>query len=155
MKVEKIYQMKEKEVGFWKEFKEFAVKGNVVDMAVGVVIGGAFGKIVSSLVNDLVMPIFGKLLGNTDFSGFFVALDRGDYATLSAAEEAGTPVIKYGVFINTVIEFLIISLVIFLVIRTTNKFKKEQAPTTKTCPYCKSSVPLEATRCPHCTSELE
>ena len=141
-----------------KEFKEFISKGNVMDMAIGVIIGGAFGKIVSSLVDDVLMPLIGLLTGGVNFSDKFVNLSGGDYATLAQAEEAGAAVLKYGSFIQAVIDFLIISLVIFLVIKQINKFRKpaeEPAPTTKTCPFCKTDIPIEASRCPHCTSELK
>ena len=139
-----------------KEFKEFAMKGNVLDMAIGVIIGAAFGKIVSSLVGDILMPPIGKLMGNLDFSSLFVALDGKSYASLEAAKSAGAPTINYGVFINTVIDFVIIAFVIFLLVRQINRLKKEApaAPTTKECPYCFSQIPLKATRCPACTSEV-
>lgn len=140
-----------------KEFKEFISRGNVIDMAIGVIIGGAFGKIVSSLVDDVLMPLIGLLTGGVNFSDKFINLTGGDYATLAQAEEAGAAVLKYGSFIQAVIDFLIISLVIFLVIKQINKFRgpvEEQAPTTKTCPFCKTDIPIEASRCPHCTSEL-
>ncbi len=142
----------------WKEFKEFAIKGNVMDMAVGVIIGAAFGKIVASLINDIIMPVIGKLIGNVDFSNLFIALDGQTYSSLAAAQEVGAATLNYGVFINTVIEFLIISLSIFTIIRSLNKFKKAEAeapPTTKKCDFCKSEIDIEAVRCPHCTSELK
>ena len=143
-----------------KEFKEFAVKGNVVDMAVGVVIGGAFGKIVTSLVNDLIMPLIGVLSGGMDFTNKFMSLDGNRYLTLAEAQEAGAATLNYGTFITTIIDFLIIAFSIFIVIKQLNKFKKkeevvEEAPTTKTCSYCITEIPIEATRCPHCTSSLE
>lgn len=141
-----------------KEFKEFISKGNVMDMAIGVIIGGAFGKIVASLVDDVLMPLIGLATGGVNFSDKFVNLSGGDYATLAQAEEAGAAVLKYGSFIQAIIDFLIISLVIFLVIKQINKLKKpaeEPAPTTKTCPFCKTDIPIEASRCPHCTSELK
>lgn len=141
-----------------KEFKEFAVKGSVVDLAIGVIIGGAFGKIVSSLVNDVIMPIIGGLIGKVDFTNFFISLDGTKYPSLQAAKDAGAATFNYGVFINTIIEFIIISFSLFLVIRQINRFrKKEEEPkpvNTKKCEYCLSEIPLEATRCPHCTSEL-
>lgn len=142
----------------FKEFKEFAVKGNVIDLAIGVIVGGAFGKIVSSLVNDVIMPIVGGLIGNVDFSNFFISLDGGNYSTLQQAKDAGAATLNYGVFFNTIIEFLIISFSLFLVIRQINRFKRQEEPapiTTKKCEYCFSEIPLEATRCPHCTSVLE
>lgn len=129
-----------------KEFKEFAMKGNVVDLAIGVIIGGAFGKIVTSLVNDIIMPLVGLLLGGVDYTKWVLPL--------------GDATLNYGIFIGTVLDFLIISFSIFIVIRQLNKFKKkevvvEAAPTKKTCIYCKTEIPIEAVRCPHCTSNLE
>jgi len=141
----------------FKEFKEFAIKGSVVDLAVGVVIGGAFGKIVTSLVNDIIMPIVGGLIGKVDFSNFFISLDGNKYSTLKQAQEAGAATLNYGLFLNTIIEFFIISFSIFLVIKQINKFRKKEEPTvetTKKCKFCFSEIPIEATRCPHCTSEL-
>jgi large conductance mechanosensitive channel len=140
-----------------KEFKEFAIKGNVVDMAVGVIIGAAFGKIVSSLVNDLLMPPIGKLMGNVDFSSLFLALDGKAYESLAAAKAAGAPTVNYGVFINTILDFLIVAFVIFLMVRQINRLKREApaaAPTTRECPYCKTQIAIGATRCPACTSEV-
>lgn len=140
-----------------QEFKEFISKGNVMDMAVGVIIGGAFGKIVTSLVNDVIMPLIGILTGGVNFSDRFVNLSGTEYPTIAAAEEAGAAILKYGAFIQNIIDFLIIAFVIFIVIKQINRFKREEelAPaTTKECPFCKSEVPIEATRCPHCTSEL-
>lgn len=142
-----------------KEFKEFAVKGNVVDLAIGVIIGGAFGKIVTSLVNDMVMPVIGLFVGKVDFTNLFVSLDGSKFPSLAAAQEAGAATLNYGIFINTIIEFLIIAFSIFMVIKQLNKFKKkeevvEAAPTTKTCPYCFTEIHLDATRCPNCTSEI-
>ena len=147
----------------FKEFKEFAVKGNVVDMAVGIIIGAAFGTIVKSLVDDVIMPPIGLLLGNVDFSNLFITLKEGATmpadATLAAAKEAGAIVISYGAFINTVISFLIVSLAVFFLVKGINKLKREEAappaePTTKECPFCFSSISIKATRCPHCTSNL-
>ncbi len=142
-----------------KDFKAFAMKGNVIDLAVGVVIGGAFGKIVSSLVNDLIMPIVGNLIGNADFTDLFYSLDGTKYVSLAAAQEAGAATINYGLFINTVIEFVIIAFSIFLVIRQLAKLKKKEEVveevTTKKCEFCFTEIPMEATRCPHCTSVLE
>ncbi|HEX4823006.1 MAG TPA: large conductance mechanosensitive channel protein MscL [Candidatus Polarisedimenticolaceae bacterium] len=140
-----------------KEFKEFALKGNVVDMAVGIIIGAAFGRIVSSLVNDVLMPPIGKLMGGMDFSSLFLALDGKTYASLAAAKAAGAPTVNYGLFINAVIDFLIVAFVIFLLVKQMNRLKKEApaaAPTTRECPYCKTQIPLGATRCPNCTSEV-
>jgi len=144
-----------------KEFKTFVMRGNVLDLAVAVIIGGVFGKIVSSLVNDVLMPPIGLIVGKVDFSGLFLNLSDGTYATLAEAQKAGAPVIKYGLFINTVIDFLIVSFVIFLVVRVANRLQRIQekteaaaAPTTKECPQCLSVIPLRATRCGHCTSTL-
>lgn len=142
----------------WQEFKKFIMRGNVIDLAIAVVIGGAFGKIVTSFVNDIIMPPIGALLGKMDFSNMFINLSGQDYASLAAAKEAGAATINIGVFLNTIIDFLIIALVIFFVVRALNRLKKEEpaaAPTTKVCPYCKTDIPLAATRCPHCTSQLE
>jgi large conductance mechanosensitive channel len=141
----------------WKEFKDFIARGNVVDLAVGIIIGLAFGKIVTSLVNDIIMPPIGLLLGKVDFNNLFINLSGKPYATLAAAKEAGAATINYGVFINTIIEFLIIALVVFLLVRQINKIMKPAAPPappTKDCPYCYSAVPIKATRCPNCTSQL-
>jgi large conductance mechanosensitive channel len=142
-----------------KEFKAFAMKGNVVDLAVGVVIGGAFGKIVTSFVNDIIMPLLGLLIGGMDFSNLFIALDGNKYATLADAQSATVPTLNYGLFISTVIDFLIIAFSIFIVIKQLNRFKKkevqiEKEPDTKICSYCMSEISIKATRCPHCTSEL-
>ena len=141
-----------------KEFKEFALQGNVVDMAVGVIIGGAFGKIVTSLVNDVIMPPIGAALGGVDFKALFINLSTTHYATLEEATAAGAPTINYGLFLNTVLDFLIVAFVIFLCIQQLQRFRKEEAPaevTTKECAYCKTEIALAATRCPHCTSQLE
>ena len=143
----------------FKEFKEFALRGNVVDMAVGIIIGAAFGKIVSSLVSDIIMPPIGVLLGGVDFSELFITLSGQTYATLAQAKEAGAATISYGVFFNTVLNFVIVAFAIFMVIRMINRLKRQEAPapatpTTKACPHCLSTVPLKATRCAHCTSEL-
>ena len=142
----------------FKEFKEFAMRGNVIDMAVGIVIGGAFGKIVSSLVGDLIMPVVGKITGNVDFANLFVNLSGGEFASLKAAKEAGAATVNYGIFINTIIDFIIVAFAIFMVVRLMNRLKKQPAPadpTTKECPHCLSSVPIKATRCAHCTSDLK
>jgi large conductance mechanosensitive channel len=143
----------------FKEFKEFAMRGNVVNMAVGIIIGAAFGTIVTSLVADVIMPPIGLLLGNVDFSNIFAVLKEGKtagpYASLASAKAAGAVTMNVGVFINTVINFLIVAFAIFLLIRSINRFKREAAPTTKDCPYCLSSVSIKATRCPQCTSELK
>jgi large conductance mechanosensitive channel len=141
-----------------KEFKEFAMRGNVIDLAVGVIIGAAFSKIVSSFVNDILMPPIGLLLGHIDFSNLFIDLSGNSYATLSEAKEAGAPTINYGVFINNVIDFLIVAFVLFLFIRQINRLahwkKEKKEAETKECPYCLSTVPVKAKRCAHCTSHL-
>ncbi|KPJ60151.1 MAG: mechanosensitive ion channel protein MscL [Latescibacteria bacterium DG_63] len=148
----------------FREFKEFAVRGNVVDMAVGIIIGAAFGTIVRSLVADIIMPPVGLLLGNVDFTNMFALLRQGatagPYASLADAQTAGAVTINYGVFINTIISFVIIAFSVFLIIRYLNRLKrKEEAPpeepTTRECPYCFSAIPLKATRCAFCTSELQ
>ena len=140
-----------------EDFKKFAMRGNVMDMAVGVIIGGAFGKIVTSVVNDIVMPPVGMLLGNVDFGNLFISLNGKEYATLEAAKKAGAPVLAYGSFMNTVIDFLILAFIIFMMIRQINKLTPEPEPTPepRLCPYCKSEIADDATRCPHCTSHLE
>ena len=148
----------------FKDFKEFAMRGNVVDMAIGIVIGAAFGGIVKSFVDDVLMPPIGLLLGNVDFSNLFITLKEGakaagPYASLAAAKAAGAVTLNLGLFINTVISFVIIAFAVFLVIKGINRMKREEVappaePTTKECPFCRSTIPLKATRCPHCTSEL-
>jgi large conductance mechanosensitive channel len=155
-------QLVAREASMWKEFKEFALRGNVVDMAVGIIIGAAFGTIIKSLVDDVVMPPVGLLLGGVDFANLFVLLKAGDpgapYASLADAQAAGAVTINYGVFFNAVISFLIVLLVIFFLIRMMNRMHREEEapaePTTKECPFCLSTIPLEATRCAFCTSEL-
>lgn len=140
-----------------KEFKEFASRGSLLDLAVGLVLGTAFTKIVNSLVNDIIMPPIGMLLGGVDFANLFINLSGVEYATLAAAQEAGAAVISYGVFINAIIDFVIVAFAMFLIVRQVNRLKRaeeETAPTVKSCPYCKSDIALEATRCPHCTSEV-
>ncbi len=144
----------------FKEFREFAMKGNVVDMAVGIIIGAAFGKIVTSLVNDIIMPPIGLLLGKVDFSSLFVNLSGGAYASLAEAKAAGAATINYGLFLNTILDFIIVAFAIFIVIRQMNKMRKQPepapaVPTTKECPFCLSAIPIKATRCPHCTSEIK
>jgi large conductance mechanosensitive channel len=148
----------------FKEFKEFAMRGNVVDMAVGIIIGAAFGTIVKSLVDDVIMPPIGLVLGNVNFSDFFLVLKEGTtagpYASLVAAQEAGAVTINYGVFVNAIISFLIVAFAMFLLIRAINELKrKEEAPpeepTTKECPYCFSTIPIKAVRCAHCISDLK
>jgi large conductance mechanosensitive channel len=146
-----------------KEFKEFAMRGNVVDMAVGIIIGGAFGTIVKSLVSDVMMPPLGLLLGGVDFSDFFITLKQGatpgPYETLALAQAAGAVTISYGKFINAVISFLIVAVAVFMLIKGINRLERQKEepaaePTTKECPYCFSTIPIKATRCPSCTSEL-
>lgn len=137
-----------------KEFREFALRGNVIDLAVGVIIGAAFGKIVTSVVNDLVMPPIGMALGRVDFTDLFVALDGASYASLAAAEAAGAPTLNYGRFLNTVIEFAIVAFAVFLLVRQFNRLKRPAEVTTRDCPFCVSAIPLKATRCPNCTSEI-
>jgi len=140
----------------WKEFREFAMRGNVVDLAIGVVIGAAFGKIVTSLVSDIVMPPLGLVLARVDFNNLFINLSGTHYATLAEAKAAGVPTINYGAFISNIIDFVIVAFVIFLVVRGINRLRREPAPpTTRSCPYCVTTIPLQATRCPACTSELE
>jgi large conductance mechanosensitive channel len=142
----------------WKEFKQFIARGNVIDLAVAVIIGAAFGKIITSFVNDILMPPIGLLLGNVDFANLFITLSGDSYATLAEAQAAGAATINYGVFINTIIDFLIVAFAIFLLVKQVNRLKKPAPPaepTTKACPYCLSEIPIKAIRCPHCTSELE
>jgi large conductance mechanosensitive channel len=145
-----------------KEFKEFAMKGNVLDMAVGIIIGAAFGTIVSSLVADIIMPPIGMLLGNVDFANIFAVLKEGKvpgpYASVAAAKAAGATSINVGLFINTIINFVIVAFAIFLVVKNVNKLKRKQeapAATTRECPHCLLAIPIKATRCGHCTSELK
>jgi len=141
-----------------KEFKSFALKGNVLDLAVGVIIGGAFGKIVSSLVSDIIMPLIGLLLGNVDFTNLFITLGEGKFDTLEKARQAGVATLNYGLFLNNIIDFLIIAFSIFIVIKQINRFtKKKEEPVavkTKACKYCYSVIHIDATRCPNCTAEL-
>lgn len=143
-----------------KEFKEFILRGNVVDMAVGIIIGVAFGKIVSSFVNDILMPPIGLILGKVDFSNLFIDLSGNNFLTLDAAKKAGAATINYGLFFNTILDFIIVALAVFLMIRQLNRMKRAPeaapaAPESKECPFCLSTIPLKATRCPHCTSELK
>jgi len=140
-----------------KEFKQFAMRGNVLDMAVGIIIGAAFGKIVTSFVSDVIMPPFGRVLGKVDFSNLFLNISGQHYDSLAAAKAAGAATINYGLFLNTVIDFLIVAFVIFMIIRQVNRWQKPApaaAPVTKECPYCASTISVKATRCPNCTSEL-
>jgi large conductance mechanosensitive channel len=147
----------------FKQFREFAMRGNVVDMAVGIIIGAAFGAIVSSLVADVIMPPIGLLLGNVDFSNMFAVLKEGTvagpYASLAAARDAGAVTLNYGVFVNAIISFLIVAFSVFILISQMNRLKREAEappakPTTRDCPFCLSAIPIKATRCPHCTSQI-
>lgn len=141
-----------------EEFKKFAMRGNVVDMAVGIVIGAAFGKIVTSFVNDVLMPPLGKLMGGVDFSNLFINLGSESYPSLAAAQEAGAATLNYGVFINTVLDFTIVAFAIFMLVKAMNKLKTEEppkAPDTKACPQCLSDIPIAAKRCKFCTSQLD
>ena len=145
-----------------QEFKQFAMRGNVIDMSVGVIIGGAFGKIVSSFTNDLLMPPIGLLLGNVDFSNLFINLRRPGFASLAEAKAAGAPTLNVGVFLNVILDFVIVAFAIFLFVRQLNRFTRkaepppaEGTPTTKECPYCLSVIPVKAVRCGHCTSDLK
>jgi large conductance mechanosensitive channel len=146
-----------------QEFREFVLRGNVVDMAIGIIVGAAFGTIVKTLVDDVIMPPVGLLLGGVDFTNFFILLKAGSpaapYASLADAQAAGAVTINYGLFINAVVSFLIVAFTMFLLIRSVNRLEREEEappvePTTKECPYCLSTIPVKATRCPHCTSEL-
>ena len=140
----------------FEEFKKFAMRGNVIDMAVGVIIGGAFGKIVSSLVSDVIMPPIGMAMGKVNFTELFIVLNGKEFATLEAAKKAGAPVLAYGSFIQTVLDFLILAFVVFLMVQQINKLtpEPEPAPEPRLCPFCKSEIPEDATKCPHCTSDL-
>lgn len=146
---------------FIEEFKEFAMRGNMIDLAIGIIIGGAFTTIVNSLVNDIINPLLGIITGNIDFSNLFIALDGNHYATLAEAEAVGASVFKYGSFISNVVNFIIMALVVFLLVKVINKLRtpkkkvEEPAPTTKNCPFCQSEINIAATRCPHCTSLIE
>ncbi len=148
--------------GFLKEFREFAMRGNVVDMAVGIIIGAAFGAIVKSLVSDIIMPPIGLILGNVDFSNLFLVLkdgaaQAGPYASLDLAQKAGAVTINYGLFLNSVVSFLIVAFAVFLLVRGLNRLKRQEeaAPTTRECPHCLSKVPIKAVRCAYCTSDLK
>jgi len=140
-----------------KEFKSFVMRGNVVDLAVAVILAAAFGRIVTSFVNDILMPPIGMLLGGVDFTNLYISLDGQTYASLAVAQAAGAPTINYGIFLTTIIDFIIVAFVIFLIVRAMNRLKKAPAPadpTTKECPHCFTTIPIKATRCPNCTSEL-
>lgn len=154
---------KNKDSGFVAEFKKFILRGNVMDMAVGVIIGGAFQAIVNSLINDIIMPVISLATNGVDFANWFIALDGKEYATLQAAQDAGAATINFGTFISAILNFLIMAIIIFLIVRSINKvsdkFKKEEeaapaAPTTKVCPFCKSEISIDAVKCPHCTSDI-
>jgi large conductance mechanosensitive channel len=140
------------------EFKKFAMRGNVIDLAVGVIIGAAFGKIVSSLVDDVIMPPIGLMLGHMDFSNLFVSLNGTHYDTIAAAKAAGAPTLNYGIFFNAILNFLIVAFAVFLLVQQVNRWGKKPepaaAPTTKDCPQCAMAIPLAAKRCPHCTTQL-
>jgi large conductance mechanosensitive channel len=143
-----------------KEFKEFAMRGNVMDMAIGIIIGAAFGRIITSMVNDILMPPIGILLGKVDFTNLFINLSGGIYPSLAAAKAAGAATISYGLFINAIIDFVIVAFVIFMIIKQMNRLKRQpveapSAPTTKECPYCLYAIPINARRCPFCTSEVK
>lgn len=143
-----------------KEFKEFAMRGNVVDMAIGIILGTAFGAIVSSAVSDVIMPPLGLLLGGVDFAELYINLSGTEFASLAEAQEAGAATIDYGVFLNTVLDFLIVAFVIFLAVRQLNRWKRKEVapppePNEKPCPHCAMAIPVAASRCPHCTSTLE
>lgn len=153
-------KVNKKAKGFWKEFKDFAMKGNVVDLAVGMIIGSAFTSIVNSLVKDVITPLIGAITGGLDFSEWFISLDGTHYETLAEAQEAGAAILSYGNFITAIINFLIVALVIFIVFKkllVSHKKVEEvvKEPTEKECPYCKTMINIKATRCPHCTSEVE
>lgn len=143
-------------MSFNEEFKKFIMRGNVMDMAVGVIIGGAFGKIVSSLVSDVIMPPLGMILGKMDFSNLFISLNGTHYLTLAEAKKAGAPILAYGSFINSVLDFLILAMIIFIMVRQINKLTPKPAPKPepRLCPFCKTEIAKDATRCPHCTSHL-
>jgi large conductance mechanosensitive channel len=141
-----------------KEFKAFAMRGNVLDLAIGIILGGAFGKIVTSLVSDVIMPPIGLLLGRVNFAGLFVSLTGERFPSLAEAQAAGAPTINYGLFLNTIVDFILVALVIFLLVKQINRLAPKPAPaapaTTKDCPYCQTAISIKATRCPNCTSQL-
>jgi large conductance mechanosensitive channel len=140
-----------------REFKEFAMRGNMLDLAIGIVLGAAFGRIITSVVNDILMPPIGLMLGGLDFANLFIALKGGPYPSVAAAKAAGAPTINYGVFLNTVVDFVLVAAVLFLVVKQVNRMRRhpDVTPTTKPCPFCLSTVPLNAVRCPYCTSDLK
>jgi large conductance mechanosensitive channel len=140
----------------WKEFREFAMKGNIIDLAIGVIIGAAFGKVVTSFVNDILMPPLGMLIGNVNFSNLFITLGFQHYGSLAEAKAAGAATINYGLFLNNLLDFLIVSFAVFLMVKQINRLKRqENVPVdTKKCPYCISKIPVQATKCGHCTSDL-
>ena len=142
----------------WEEFKKFIMRGNVMDLAIGVIIGGAFGKIVASLVDDVLMPPLGLLLGKVNFNNLFINLGKTKYPTLADAQAAGAPTLNYGLFINNIIYFVILALIVFFIVKALNRMSKPEKPaepTTRECPHCLSQIPLKANRCPHCTSEVD
>jgi len=145
----------------WHEFKKFALKSSMIDLAIGVIIGGAIGRVITSLVNDILMPPIGLLLGRVNFTSLYINLGRTQYPTFELAKAAGAPTINIGLFLNAIIDFFLISLIIFAIVRAMNRMREmtedkvsAQAPTTRMCPFCKMQIPIDATRCPHCTSEL-
>lgn len=140
-----------------REFKEFAMRGSMLDLAIGIVLGAAFGRIITSVVNDILMPPIGLMLGGLDFASLFIALKGGPYPSVAAAKAAGAPTINYGMFLNTVVDFVLVAAVLFLVVRQVNRMRRQPdvTPTTKPCPFCLSTVPLKAVRCPYCTSDLK
>ena len=146
----------EEKKGLMTEFKEFVMRGNVMDMAIGVIIGGAFKTIIDSLIADVIMPVISLATGGMDFNNWFISLDGSQYKTLEAAKEAGAATLNYGTFITTILNFIILAFVVFMIVKAVNKMhnKEEEAPATKACPFCKSEIALDATRCPHCTSEV-
>ncbi len=140
-----------------REFKEFAMRGSMLDLAIGIVLGASFGRIITSVVNDILMPPIGLMLGGLDFANLFIALKGGPYPSVAAAKAAGAPTINYGIFLNTVVDFVLVAAVLFLVIKQVNRIQRrpDVTPTTKPCPFCFSTVPLKAIRCPYCTSDLK
>lgn len=140
-----------------REFKEFAMRGSMLDLAIGIVLGAAFGRIITSVVNDILMPPIGLMLGGLDFASLFIALKGGPYPSVAAAKAAGAPTINYGMFLNTVVDFVLVAAVLFLVVKQVNRMRRQPdvTPTTKPCPFCLSTVPLKAVRCPYCTSDLK